>query len=464
MADMCKVLDECSDLDGRLLLQRTVYGPQFGFDPQPATGGAGAGLRPYADLTFGLRWRSVGLCQGPATSVMGLAPGEVVTVGIRTRHSRSFSSLVRDAAEASRTSSHTDRHVRQRGTQPAAGGGSGGGGGGGIDGEDILGAVVSLAPVIIGAFGSFLGDALSVVGGVAGGIIGGPVGGAIGAAAGGAIGGLIDNAIDGGGGGGGANSPVVETASVTDEIINTIGRSESESHLRESTVTTADESESTIRRVFGNPYLDRSLQLRFLPVFNQFEITTSLIRVIPGLVTHFAEPAAPAVRQQFSASLAAGAVRMATAELASQVRPVATGFHLIDQVGDSDGVRRPMVAMLRSLGSREDNEKGVLVERGLSWDRAEVRGHGIHVPVAAAENAVSAWNLKGKEAESLVNSMKRIDPARLDVIFKPRVRKISVFAGTHIEAVAGNCVLPSVGDEFKAIVPGATQFVRQIDE
>jgi len=106
----------------------------------------------------------------------------------------------------------------------------------------------------------------------------------------------------------------------------------------------------------------------------------------------------------------------------------------------------------------------VLVERGLSWDRAEVRGHGIHVPVAAPENAVSAWNLKGKEAESLVNSMKRIDPARLDVIFKPRVRKISVFAGTHIEAVAGNCVLPSVGDKFKAIVPGATQFVRQIDE
>src|SRR5262249_39399503 len=107
----CDPLIPCDDLDGRILLQRTVYGPQLAFSADATALTAGAGLRPSLDLVMGVSWRPRGLCQGPPTHVMGLAPGEVVSVGIRTRQSRSFSSLVRDAAESSKTSSHSDRHL-----------------------------------------------------------------------------------------------------------------------------------------------------------------------------------------------------------------------------------------------------------------------------------------------------------------------------------------------------------------
>src|SRR5499427_7731751 len=115
MADPCAPLAPCNDLDGKLLMQRSVYGPQLAFDPGTVSlaglSTRGAALRGVLDLLFEVRWRSTGLCQGPATSVMGLAPGEVVTVGLRTRSTRTFSSLVRDAAESSRSSSHSERDM-----------------------------------------------------------------------------------------------------------------------------------------------------------------------------------------------------------------------------------------------------------------------------------------------------------------------------------------------------------------
>src|SRR5262245_5532082 len=126
MADPCAPLAPCNDLDGKLLIQRSVYGPQLAFDPGTVSlaglSTRGAALRGVLDLHFEVRWHSTGLCQGPATSVMGLAPGEVVTVGLRTRTSRSFSSLIRDAAESSRSSSHTER---DSGPEDASGGGFG---------------------------------------------------------------------------------------------------------------------------------------------------------------------------------------------------------------------------------------------------------------------------------------------------------------------------------------------------
>jgi hypothetical protein len=130
MADPCAPLAPCNDLDGKLLMQRSVYGPQLAFDPGtvPLAGLAtrGAALRGVLDLQFEVRWRSTGLCQGPATSVMGLAPGEVVTVGLRTRSTRTFSSLIRDAAESSRTSSHSDRDTGPAQKPVGAGAGIGG--------------------------------------------------------------------------------------------------------------------------------------------------------------------------------------------------------------------------------------------------------------------------------------------------------------------------------------------------
>jgi hypothetical protein len=35
---------------------------------------------------------------------------------------------------------------------------------------------------------------------------------------------------------------------------------------------------------------------------------------------------------------------------------------------------------------------------------------------------------------------------------------VHVFAGVHVEAVPGNCVLPDIPDHLRVIVPGGTQY------
>jgi hypothetical protein len=119
-----------------------------------------------------------------------------------------------------------------------------------------------------------------------------------------------------------------------------------------------------------------------------------------------------------------------------------------------------MVMTLRSLSGRGEGGRAVL-ERGLSWDRTEVRGNGIHVPLTAASDVISAWKLKGDPAKRLEAALERTRPAALEGVLKPLVRTISVYAGTHVEAVPGTCVLPDIPDDFKVIVPGGSQYAIQ---
>src|SRR6266481_1383544 len=269
---------------------------------------------------------STGLCQGPATSVMGLAPGEVVTVGLRTRSTRTFSSLIRDAAESSRSSSHSDRETGP--AQKPVGGAAGIGGliGGIVSaigeqagaspagrfveqladkvGDQVgreankiadFGAAraeqaIDFVPIFVSRFGSIFGDALGAIGGAVGTVVGGVAGAVagIGTAAGNAISDLVDNVV-GGAAGAGAAAGIVGTVQQISDVVDTVERSESESHLRETNVTTSTESEQTIQRTFGNPYLDRSLELRFMPVFHRYEVTTVPVSARAGLATIVAD-------------------------------------------------------------------------------------------------------------------------------------------------------------------------------
>ena len=54
MADPCEPLSECKDLDGKLLLQRAVYGPQLAFDPGAVSFG-GVASRGSALRTSGVQ-------------------------------------------------------------------------------------------------------------------------------------------------------------------------------------------------------------------------------------------------------------------------------------------------------------------------------------------------------------------------------------------------------------------------
>src|SRR5215471_17953484 len=120
----CAPLVACDGLDGRVVLQRTVYGPslfedfgtlQFGDFAIP-----GGAVRPYTDFHFQVQWIPKELCTGPVSSILSLAPTETVTAGIRTVRRDSFSQLMSDAAESSVVSTHSQRQYSRDAQVPAA--------------------------------------------------------------------------------------------------------------------------------------------------------------------------------------------------------------------------------------------------------------------------------------------------------------------------------------------------------
>jgi len=77
----------------------------------------------------------------------------------------------------------------------------------------------------------------------------------------------------------------------------------------------------------------------------------------------------------------------------------------------------------------------------------------VHVPIAEPRTAAKAWGLKATEASRFVKAVERIDPSKVHLLIpKPIVRTVHVYAGTHVEAVPGECLLPDIPDEQRIIV------------
>lgn len=507
MAQPCDPLTPCQDLDGKLLLQRAVYGPQLAFDPGVTTVGgastAGSALRAMLHLRFEVKWKGTGLCQGPPTSVMGLAPGEVVTIGLRTRSTRTFSSLVRRAAEKSRATSRSDRQTGPGRAPFGAGGVMGGvfgglasavGGGAsmaGATGGSLIGQTIGqlaqaqrniqdaeqeafdeaieLIPTYVGKFGSFFEDAVGAIGGVVTGAVNGVVGAVtnIAGAAGNAVADLVDNVIGGGGGpaGAGIGAGFAGTVQRISEIINTVDRSESESSLRESTVTTTTETEQTISRTFGNPYLDRSLQLRFIPVYQRFEVTTRIVGGLAGLATVLARPGESAVASPSvgirSAMFSASAIRATEPAFSAEAMAtprMSSALGISGDAGAESDLRSTMFSSVQKASQASGAAATVRLDQGLSWDRTTSVGNAVHVPLAAADTVTSAWGLQGKVSERVTDAIKRISPESFARLAPASVSVVHVFAGLHVEAVPGSCVLPDIPEHLRVIVPGGTTY------
>jgi hypothetical protein len=61
--------------------------------------------------------------------------------------------------------------------------------------------------------------------------------------------------------------------------------------------------------------------------------------------------------------------------------------------------------------------------------------------------------MKGAELTRFVKAVERIDPGKIQLLIpKPIVRTVHVYAGTHVEAVPGECLLPDIPDEHRVIV------------
>jgi len=455
----CDPYAECADLDGRLIINRTFEGPAIARDegelPLGSLSMAGGAIHPYFHAFYEQRWIAKEPCLAPVRSVMGLAPGEIVTTEVRQREQTDFVRTVQTAFESSEVSTTTRRHGREL-----------------ID-SDYDGSSVELSP-IAALFGSFLEDAWdTVTAPVRAGVD--VVNGIIDAGQKGidAIFGTGDDDTAPPGTQATGNS---KTLDVIDESLNTIQRSESQSYRTDTTTSRTVAVERSITRTFANPYRDRSLELRFIPVFRHFEVVTTLFRVDFGVLLH-------AGRVQFPARGMGSAhgdflqrrvvdpriVSVANAELGLEddVRANArtsavadhlnansslyTGRflqHLEDQRAHGD-IAQPI---LRLMGSPAPAQLGVVrrraaptIERALEWSKLHVRDQTVYVPITDHRNLVSALG----DRRPVVDFGKKIG----DTIRNPdwlrkfvRRRDVHLFMGTHIEAVAGNCVLDDLPD------------------
>jgi len=382
----CDPFEQCADLDAKLLISTVLQGPSLAWDTGEISLGnfnaVGASVRPYVDMRLQQTWVAKEACYAPIRSIFSLAPGETVQIVTTVRHSVEVTSLVERASGSVR-----EQRPRNSPFSPFGFG------------------EIGMPTRAISGYGSLLDDFIGVVTapvkaavGVAGGLIGG-------------IGQLIDNAI-------GGDAPGVQGAlGQTNGVIDSIERSESQ--LSRSETVREDETTQTVTRTFTNPYRDRSLQLRFIPTFRRFEVSTFLHSVTPGISLQTG-----GIEKNGKAKKGLGQLNMAAQQMATR-----------QEVG---ALQQPLAELL--MGERSAS-RGAAMMSTLRWSETKVRDDSLLVPLASPATVAGVLNLKGKAKADFDKSIGTIHPDAIDKLKRPPARSVHLFIGTHIEAVAGGCVL-----------------------
>jgi hypothetical protein len=464
--DLCKLFDECTALDGRLLITRTVYAPAIALELAEIPFGPvsldSASLHPYVNWSFEQTWSAKEACHGPVRSVLGLAPGETVTLEVRRRQEVQVTDLVRSAMEASEA--RTQLHGERR--QPPASTTAGSDKADELKEASLEKYQAELQEIRMHSANSpFLEFLIAEA--------------------------IADEVSDSDGGsktedeksdmladqlaqmhehenGSGVGTINGDTLASVDDILERIQTSESHHSFSETTTSEQTVTEQSLRRTFSNPYRDRSLELRFIPVFRRFEVSTRLLHSEPGI---FLKPGhanfkirdarpklADFLRQRvFHPTIAAAGaaepgeetqVRATKRSLAvTQYLNASAGLHTrrflrhLEDRGERGTLLTPVLRMLGDdAGSKPKARKtGPRLANAFSWSRARVRSGGVCVPLAALENSLPVF---GKAAA------KRLGNAIQTTVLDPKwlarwvtSKSVHVFMGTHVEAVAGSCVL-----------------------
>jgi hypothetical protein len=405
----CAPFADCASLDGRLLINSALQGPPLAFDLGEVSFGSftssGAAARPYVDLRVEQTWNPREACYGPVRSIFSLAPGETVQLAVSLEEQTSLVHTVADHLQDTR-----DVPVApSRGVGPGASAGAPGGVGGALGVAGPIGPLlggINRATRYVGAYGSLF-ESLADPAGLHN-LFGG--GGQSPPASGGsfadAIGQLVGNATSGGGRGGGfASSGIANALEAAAKAAEAAGRAQT-SHTRDDTTTTTSRTDTrqTLTRTFSNPYRDRSLQLRFIPVFRRFDVTSLAVQPGIGLALHV------------------GPLQGATLRSLSEAVASPTDA----------SVQRPLARLI-------NQQHGPTAHAALAWSQSEVREDSVLVPLTDPQTASRALGLTRANREQFIGAIDGITSAVAAI--RAITKSVHLFMGTHVEAVAGDCVL-----------------------
>ncbi|HEX7309909.1 MAG TPA: hypothetical protein VF232_01920 [Gaiellaceae bacterium] len=414
---LCEPFASCEGLDGRLLISAAIQGPPLAWDLGEVSFGAftsnGVAARPYVDIHLEQTWTPKEACYAPIRSIFSLAPSETVETFSSVRHQVDFTRLVSSASYDSRSTEGPEHESVDRKENL-------------IDAiqEQMKDKAIEAQKMrYAGGYGSFWETVAN--------IIAPGVGGAIVNAAEGVANHVEHTST-------GAADAVKDAMGSAQRAVETINRSEVQHSRSESTTTTeTTETIQSIKRRFTNPYRDRSLQLRFIPVFRHFEVRTRPAYIKPGIALHVG-----AVRAGSLASGLAGGMRVrdVLAVAPTHVDAAALQQPLARLLSGTQDVR-----MAAKGGAAPEAAAGAATAGSpigaLRWSESIVREDSVLVPLAEAETAASAFGLKGKSRASFLGTLERITPDAVAKLVPIAVQHIHLFMGTHIEAVAGECVL-----------------------
>jgi hypothetical protein len=416
----CDPYQQCQDLDGRLLLNRTLHGPslsdvtsdlsmQIGSVKIPAVK-----IFPFIQARFQQTWKAGDACVAPARSLIGLAPGEELVFENRMARQFDFSSVITRNQEFSSTfgiESHTENEDIQTSVDSTS-----------VSTTDT--DSVDLGP--LGSWGSG-GDADVVT----------------------------------------IESVVERTVRTLSEVLVSVSATQVNGLTTEIASSTSISTETSLSRRIVNPLNDRTLELRFHPVFREFEVTTTfvlwtfgvLVRPLPlhfdrefvlrhprfvGRVvpTHLEEPRAAAEGPVFAAAYARAPqidqTQVAMNDLQSSPRRNTRRFLLYMRNSEGMGDFRRLAETALSSGRIAAGREPV--QGAFALDQLKLKGADLEVPAVSVETLRRAVKLPEWQ-HKLVAALN--EPAVLE-----RFRKtfsftttVKLFMGTHLEAVPGSCVL-----------------------
>ena len=114
------------------------------------------------------------------------------------------------------------------------------------------------------------------------------------------------------------------------------------------------------------------------------------------------------------------------------------------QARDEETLHGAFNELLRRNTSTTTESPGDIAA-GLAWPQSEVRANVIHVPLSDVASTQAAWALDTEASALLANAVSQLSPSALgDILGQPPTQTLHLYAGSHVEAVAGTCILSGI--------------------